>query len=413
MSDFLSNFDSKKKETEEKQVEDLSRRNKEEVFEIDVKYKKKKKKQKIILIVLTFVLILISFLTYYQLSRMLMPDFTGKSITEVNKWAAKNKINVETKQSFSLEVEKNHVIEQSVKANQKVKKNSEITFTLSQGGNPDDIVALPDFKSMSEQQVEDLIKKEQLENLTLVTEFSEEVPSGQFINEELANEGTRDTFKRADNGKIIFSKGKEVYKKDISVPDFSGKTQTEVESWAKTNEIELDIKKVASETIQNGQIVKQSIAPKEKVAKKTKMSIEVSGGKGIYVPDFSKLTKETAATQGNLQVTVEERFSEEIPYGQLISQSKEIDEELTEADDLKVDVVYSAGKPYLKDLSGEIEGDLQKIFFEEFHSKGANINYVVNYVNSELPKGTVVNSDAYGTYLPLDYTVTVNISLGY
>jgi serine/threonine-protein kinase len=356
-----------------------------EETELDPQYHKKKKRQKRILILLTIVLLAVSGLTYYQVSHVTMPNFKGKSLSDAQKWATQYKIKVSTEDEFNEKIEVNSIIKQSKKEKKKMKQSD----------------------------VEKWIKKEQLESMVVVDEYSEIAPKGSFLREELSEGVDRENFSRKDSGKLIFSKGKEVYQKDISVPDFKGKTQLEIENWAKKNEVELEIKKVSSESIPLGQVVEQSIKEKEKIAKKTKLTVNISAGKGVKVPNFANLTKENAMTQGKLQVTVEERFNLDIPYGELLSQSVEAETELTEEDDLSIKVTYSAGKPYLKDLTGQNEGELQKYFYDEFRSKGANIYYVVNYVNSDAPKGEIVSMDTSNTFLPLEYTVTVNVSLGY
>jgi serine/threonine-protein kinase len=401
MSDFLSNFDSNEMEkisdnvVEGKQRRVLQNKKYEnEETELDPQYHKKKKRQKRILILLTIVLLAVSGLTYYQVSHVTMPNFKGKSLSDAQKWATQYKIKVSTEDEFNEKIEVNSIIKQSKKEKKKIKKGSSVTFSVSKGANPDDKITLPNFKEMKQSDVEKWIKKEQLESMVVVDEYSEIAPKGSFLREEL-------------------SEGKEVYQKDISVPDFKGKTQLEIENWAKKNEVELEIKKVSSESIPLGQVVEQSIKEKEKIAKKTKLTVNISAGKGVKVPNFANLTKENAMTQGKLQVTVEERFNLDIPYGELLSQSVEAETELTEEDDLSIKVTYSAGKPYLKDLTGQNEGELQKYFYDEFRSKGANIYYVVNYVNSDAPKGEIVSMDTSNTFLPLEYTVTVNVSLGY
>lgn len=420
MSDFLSNFDSNKMEkNSDNVVEEKQRRvsqNKKyenEETELDPQYHKKKKRQKLILILLTIVLLVVSGLTYYQVSHVTMPNFKGKSLSDAQKWATQYKIKVSTEDEFNEKIEVNSIIKQSKKEKKKIKKGSSVTFFVSKGANPDDKITLPNFKEMKQSDIEKWIKKEQLESMVVVDEYSETAPKGSFLREELSEGVDRENFSRKDSGKLIFSKGKEVYQKDISVPDFKGKTQLEIENWAKKNEVELEIKKVSSESIPLGQVVEQSIKEKEKIAKKTKLTVNISAGKGVKVPNFANLTKENAMTQGKLQVTVEERFNLDIPYGELLSQSVEAETELTEEDDLSIKVMYSAGKPYLKDLSGQNEGELQKYFYDEFRSKGANIYYVVNYVNSDAPKGEIVSMDTSNTFLPLEYTVTVNVSLGY
>ncbi len=59
-----------------------------------------------------------------------------------------------------------------------------------------------------------------------------------------------------------------------------------------------------------------------------------------------------------------------------------------------------------------LEGDLQKLFFDEFRSKGANISYQVRYVNSAEPYGTIVGMSKFNQFLPLEDTITFDISLG-
>ncbi len=96
----------------------------------------------------------------------------------------------------------------------------------------------------------------------------------------------------------------------------------------------------------------------------------------------------------------------------MLSQSQAAGIELTEKDDLNVEVVYSAGTPYIRDLTGKNEGELQEYFYQEFRSKGAEIYFTSYYVNSDQPKGTVVKQSAKETWLPLNYTVEMGISNG-
>src|SRR5699024_2809670 len=78
-----------------------------------------------------------------------------------------------------------------------------------------------------------------------------------------------------------------------------------------------------------------------------------------------------------------------------------------------VKVVYSEGRPYIRDLRGSTnEGELAKLFFEEFESKGANIYYEVYYCDSAAPKGQVVEMSTYGQFISIGSTVWIGISLG-
>lgn len=388
------------------------KRHSQEETEHDPTYQKRQRKKWLVLTLLGIVGTFAIGVTVYQMNHVEMPDFKGKAINDVRTWAAKNKLTVETKPEYSVDKDTNQILKQPVAKGKKVRKGKELVFTVSQGADPEEPLPLPDFNSLSNSAAEDWIKQNKADNLKVVAEYSEKVEKGKLLRMELKEEVTKESYKRKDGGTLYYSKGKEVYKKDIPVPDFSGKLKSEVETWAKTNGIEMTYKDLASKEQEISKVLKQSIAPKEKIAKETKMEVEVSAGKPITVPDFATLTPEEAPTQKGLEVTVKLQYSNEVPYGQLIWQTLPSGSELTEKDDLAVVVTYSVGKPYLKDVVGETEGALQKIFFDEYQSKDANIHYTIKYVNSEEKKGTVVSMSAVNIYVPLDYTVEIRISTG-
>ena len=66
------------------------------------------------------------------------------------------------------------------------------------------------------------------------------------------------------------------------------------------------------------------------------------------------------------------QFTQSLPYGQLISQSETAGTVLTSKDDQGIEVVYSAGQPYIKDYrrSELLEGDLQNFSLMNSVQKG-------------------------------------------
>ena len=170
-----------------------------------------------------------------------------------------------------------------------------------------------------------------------------------------------------------YSKGEETFEKDIEVPDFKDKTRSEVETWGKVHELDLEVKEQASDTVEEGKVIEQSVTPKEKIAKRDAFQVTISLGKGVTVPDFSTILPDDAqdAVEG-VNVRVRMQFTQSLAYGQLISQSESAGTVLTSKDDQGIDVVYSAGQPYIRDYRrGEyLEGDLQKLFFDDSVQKG-------------------------------------------
>lgn len=387
----------------------------EDETEIDPTYHKKRKRKFLLIGIGIVMALCFLYFGYYQMTHVKLPDFTGKELAEARAWATENKLKLKVDSRYSKDIEVNKVISQKSKKGSKIKKGTELTVELSLGADPEEKLTLPDFMTMKKSEVEKWIKDNKADNLSLIDEYSDTLEKGKPARFEIVNkEVTKESYKRKDKANMYYSKGKETFEKNISVPDFTKKMKTEVESWAKTNEIKVTYEEASSAEIPADSIISQSIAKDQKVAKKDSLTVTVSLGKGFMVPNFADYTQEEAGTAvEGLTVQAKSVFTNNVPYGQLISQSVEAGTQLTNKDDLKVKVYYSAGQPYIKDLRGNtLEGDLQKQFYDEFQSKGANIQYTVRYVDSAEPKGTVVGMSAYNLYVPLDYTVTLDISLG-
>lgn len=384
----------------------------EEEIEIDPNYRKKKRRQLIMIISGVVLACLLIFLIYYMLVHVKVEDFVDEPISEARAWAKENKIEIKLEQKYSTEFEPNRIISQGVPPGKKLRKGKTLTLTSSLGPDPDDVIPLPEFSEMSMEEAITWIDDHKAENLKMVTEYSDDIEDGSFIKLTINDdEIDASTYRRKDNAAVYFSKGKEVFKKDITIPDFTGKAKEEVENWADKNEIDMTYKEKDSDTVEVGHVISQNEAHDEKIAKRDKMEVVISTGKAVVVPNFWGLSPEEASSNyPDLEVTVKEVYHAEVSYGTLIAQSIEKDTKLTENDNKQVTVTYSLGKPYLRDFRGQLEGDLPQLFHEEYQSRGANVTYIVKYVDSPEVKGTVVYMSKFNEFIPLTYTVEVHIS---
>ena len=62
----------------------------------------------------------------------------------------------------------------------------------------------------------------------------------------------------------------------------------------KVHELDLEVKEQASDTVEEGKVIEQSVAPKEKIAKRDAFQVTISLGKGVTVPDFSTILPDDA-----------------------------------------------------------------------------------------------------------------------
>ena len=381
---------------------------------IDPAYQKKQRNKKIIIGVSSAIALIAIYMVYYQMTHVKMPDFAEKTIIDVKKWANENRMELDVKQAYSLKEEANVVMKQDVNPGKKVKKGKSVKFTISEGPNPEEVIKLPDFKTKSQEEANQFVKKNKADNVNILTEYSDKVEKGKFTKIEFNDkEVTADTYKRRDSVNVYYSKGKETFEKNISVPDFTGKMKSEVEEWAQKNTISVTYEEADSDKVEEGKVLSQNIEKNKKIAKHDKMTVKVSVGKAAVVPNFADYSAESAqsAVEG-LEVSIKQVFADNVAYGQVISQSVPAGTRLTGKDSKAVKVVYSYGQPYIKSYFGQLEGDIPKLIYDDFNSKGANITYGIYYMDSDQEKGQIVKMNLYNQYIASDAYITFGISNG-
>jgi len=202
----------------------------------------------------------------------------------------------------------------------------------------------------------------------------------------------------------------------VELENFRGQTRDEVETWMGNNPIaQVEFEYEASETVMAGTVLRQSHAPNSTLPSDETLTITLSGGPSVIVPNFSNgifaEIMEDLPAEGGLNVIHRERLSATVPYGRVISQSVAAGEEVF-GEDATVIVITSLGRPWIRDLVGVSEGDLSQFFFTNFVSRGANITFTVTRVDSYQPRGQVVSHSHTGVFLGMNDTVNVRVSLG-
>ena len=388
----------------------------DEVVEKDPNYQDKKKK-KIILLSLALFLSLLTFtLLYNRANHTIMPEFINSEKHEVTQWGKKYKMDPIYTESYDTKVEKDAIVGQSVEAGAKVKKGSSINFIISLGADPDELIKLPLFEEMTAKEIESWIQEYKMSFIQLDYQYSNDIEQNKFISLEIKDKDvSKENFKRKNKAIITVSKGKEVYEKDILVPDFKNKSKTDVEAWMKDKEFlhKFNFEGVYHDEKLQDEVISQSALAGDKVAKDDTLTFEISKGKAIYAPNYSQTelnSFDTINTNG-ANVINKELYTMNYSYGEFVEQSIEANTIMNEQPDTVIVVYYSIGKPFIKDLIGQSEGDLPALFYE-FKGKGANISYNTYYINDCATKGTVVNASKNNEFLSTDEAIDVFVSNG-
>ena len=260
----------------------------DELFEKDPDLEKKRKRRLILIIAGILVGCLVIALPYYFSRRVKVPDFVKSTPEQVQAWSLRNNIFVEIEEEFNLEYNRILVIAQTPAAGAILFKGGSIEIVVSKGPDPDERLELPNFSAMTIYEIEQWINEHRANNINITRAYDDTIPVNHFIKIEFRDPAvTAENYRRKDRATITISMGPEKFAKDIEVKDFKEKPIAEAESWAESAGIKLQIEEAYSDSVPEGMVISQSIAPGTMIAKNEEMTITVSKGKAIYAPNFA------------------------------------------------------------------------------------------------------------------------------
>ncbi len=379
-----------------------------------------------------FVLVLMMGLIWFFFLRakIEMPDFVGQTKADVTAWVRQQSIassGIVMKEEYSFEYDEDVILSQSIEPGKKVKEDVKLTFTVSMGADPDELVAFPDdVLSMTKEDINDWVDENKLEKVRISQAYSDEVEEGFVISFDLKGID-REEFTRSTNVTFTVSRGPQPAQ-TVRLENFVGKYQVEVESWAKSYSIVLEVLESYSEEKAEGVVLSQSISSGKTMKEGETLVITVSKGLAVTLPDFTvmseaEFTEWTAENPGF--VKIKERYSD--AGGYIISQSKKAGSQMGSDDD-KVEIIVNLGLPKLPNSLG-VGSDYQSLvdWCNDERSKGADM-YAAQWGSDEstysyhYSKGTVISMQcsSYSTGeaaacagpLPLDARFDVVISKG-
>lgn len=204
-----------------------------------------------------------------------VPDFKTKSLAECYTFAKDNGLVLTVKEEYDDYVPAGTIMSQSVKADQMIATGSEIILVVSKGK----MITVPDFSGYTKEQATALAGELALP--VTITERYSGSATGRLISQSIT---AGSIYEDGDLLELEYSLGNK-----IVVASFVGSTRDAIETWAKDlNEqgAKITIKATEAKSSQpRGTIIFQDVA-NTSVSYKTTITITVSAGKVVYVPDF-------------------------------------------------------------------------------------------------------------------------------
>lgn len=363
--------------------------------------------------------------------KIVMKNFVGLNKSEISSFVRQQGIDptgIVFKEEYNFDYDRDIVIYQSIEPDKKIKNNAKIDFTISMGADPDELIRFPDIMNMTQDELNQWAKENKLQKTKITTSFNETVPAGEVISYDVKSDES--AFTRGTTLNISVSKGP-TPAGTVQIQDFVKKQYYEAESWAKQNKVEIVKNEAYSNTVDAGLIISQYPASGTMKTGEA-FSVTVSKGKGISIPDFTKMSEsELNSWMKRNSVTVdtsERRYSNSDRY--IISQSPSAGSMISAGEPVSV-VINQGNGFYLKDvgLSGMIGSQFNEVCDTLNNLRSSGIDTFAGSWSSpegvysyEYPKGSIVsvtitgysNKKVYSPNdkLPLDARFDVVLSKG-
>lgn len=331
-------------------------------------------------------------LAYNMLNQLSMPEISTWTAEDIDTWSKDNSINVNLGYDYSEEIESGNIISYSPAAETTIKKNGYVDVLISLGKDPHKAIDLIAFDSMKVDEIQEYMDENDIYTTEYVYETNEEVPKGQFINQEFVT-GSTDEFTRSDKVIIHISKGK-LEESTVIVEELVGKSIDEAKQWAGLNGINLDIDYSFDSTNEAGIVLNQNIASGTEVKYDSSIKITVSNGAGVKIPDFKNKSRsyiDSWKADNDIKVVYTTSYhnsvSKDLAYSQSINSGK------TVASNSTIEIGLSMGQVPFKSFVNKDENELLS-WVNSINKDGAKITVKeTSKFNDDTPIGSIVSHD--------------------
>lgn len=345
-------------------------------------------------------------------SKVTIPNVIGWKADDISLWAKENNVLVRYSEVYSDEVTSGLVIEQLPIENGSVKKGEFLEVSISLGPDPSVLVKVPDFMTMSQNEIEVWEAQNYMTKVRITTQNSETVELGTVIEFTVNDDSVIGEEVRRDSPiYITISKGTALTG-NVTLPDFMIMTVDEAQKFAEDNGIILELEEVFDDMIPKEQIVSQDIAAEEVVKVGDTIILKVSKGAEILMPNFSSYDTDMAgniASQNGIIIMIKEKYSS-TSAGKLISQSASAGS-LYDGEEI-VTLTYSLGNTVLIPSFVGQGIDALSNWVDEYNAQGTSIKISKTYTTSQDTPGTIITQDKADTNSGISTTINVIISEG-
>lgn len=216
-----------------------------------------------------------------------VPNFHDVSYKKVLKWSDDNNVKAKVTYEYSDEVREGSVISQSINAGEFVKNVSSINYVVSNGTDTYKEVNIPNMAGKDIDMALKMIKQYRLNNVNINYVENKDVDKDTITFQSVSGDIRRNTLVEFN-----VSLGDASNLKDIKMKDLYNESYLSASVYLKRNGIKYDTTYEFSSNVKAGYIINSSVPVGSNVSNKDTVTLTVSKGKGVTVPDFSSKSED-------------------------------------------------------------------------------------------------------------------------
>lgn len=330
-----------------------------------------------------------------------VPDFYGKSITEVNEWADQHQVEITVAYENSDMIDQYGILYQNVAAGTMVSQVETMQVVVSEGPNYDKSVVVPQMLGWTLDEAVAYIQANFLNHVEIKFEESGE---DRYLVIEQSKYGQ---MYRRDEIVLIVSIGSLSTLPEATMENLVGMSEFDATLWLNKNAIPFTITRAFSDEIERGHVISQSVAVQETVNSSSKVELVISKGKEINVLNLTSMTVEEVTAwvvENQLNISFKDAYDDTVPIGNIIKTNHQEGDIIEEGDTIQVTI--SKGQ-----LKMEEFGSLSQ--FKSW-ADSYDIKYEVKHEYHDTVKrgGVISYSHKKGEIIKNGETITVTVSKG-
>ena len=331
-----------------------------------------------------------------------LPDFESKNLTKAINWTEENNIKTEQNFEYSDTEEKYSIISQSKKPETLTKNIKKVDFTVSNGPDYNKDVILTDMTGWNVDDVLKFIDNNFLNSVAINFEENLNIKKDTVISQ--SNTGN---IKR--NTALIFnvSLGDKNSLKPIKLKDLKNESLLHAEVYLGRNGILYELKYDFSNTIKKGNVITSSIKEGTTVKPNEKITLTISKGKEIKVPNLKNKTMSYITkwmVENNIQINYKDRYDNNIKSGRVIESNYKEGDIIEEG--TTVDIIFSKGPLVMKKFDNIND-------FKSWADTNGIKYEIKEEFNDKIEKDKIIKTSIEeGKNINLEETITVYVSKG-